>query len=263
MVKTYDELTFADNFMFCKVLTTNPDLCHELLELILDRKVGAFTRLDQQKPIELTADGKGVRFDVYSEDDSKVVYDCEMQASDNRNLPKRTRYYQGMIDLNLLERGADYRELKKSYVIFICPFDEFKKGLHKYTFENRCREMPELILGDEATKIFLCAGGTADDVSIEMKNFLNWLTTGRTGESKFVKKLEDAVEHARKHEEWRTEYMTLQMRDNEMKEKGRKEERIESIRNMLKYGVPKEKILMDYTETEYALAEDNIERDRK
>lgn len=67
---------------------------------------------------------------------------------------------------------------------------------------------------------------------------------------------EDAVEHARKHEEWRTEYMTLQMRDNEMKEKGRKEERIESVRNMLKYGVPKEKILMDYTE-------DNIERDRK
>lgn len=32
---------------------------------------------------------------------------------------------------------------------------------------------------------------------------------------------------------------------------------------MLKYGVPKEKILMDYTEAEYALAEDNIERDRK
>ena len=69
-----------------------------MLELILGKKVGAFTRLDQQKPIEMTADGKGIRFDVYSEDDSGIVYDCEMQTSKKDNLPKRTRYYQGMID---------------------------------------------------------------------------------------------------------------------------------------------------------------------
>lgn len=71
--KKYDDLTFTDDFMFCKVMTTNPELCHELLELILGKKVGAFTRLDQQKPIEMTADGKGIRFDVYSEDDSGIV----------------------------------------------------------------------------------------------------------------------------------------------------------------------------------------------
>lgn len=219
--KKYDDLMFTDDFMFCKVMTTNPELCHELLELILGKKVGAFTRLDQQKPIEMTADGKGIRFDVYSEDDSGIVYDCEMQTSKKDNLPKRTRYYQGMIDLNLLERGADYKELKKSYVIFICPFDQFQEGLHKYTFENQCKEIPELVLGDESTKIFLCAGGHADDVSDEMKDFLNWLTTGQTGNSQFVNKLENAVLKAKKHEEWKVEYMTLLMRDNEMMEKGR------------------------------------------
>jgi len=101
-----------------------------------------------------------------------------------------------MIDLNLLERGANYKELKKSYVIFICPFDEFKRGLHKYTFENRCKEMPELVLGDESTKIFLCAGGNADDVSDDMKDFLNWLTTEKIGDSELVKKLQNAVENA-------------------------------------------------------------------
>ena len=141
-------------------------------------------------------DGQGIRFDVYSEDDSKTVYDCEMQTSRKDNLPKRTRYYQGMIDLNLLERGANYKELKKSYVIFICPFDEFKRGLHKYTFENRCKDMPELVLGDESTKIFLCAGGNADDVSDDMKDFLNWLTTEKIRDSELVKKLQNAVENA-------------------------------------------------------------------
>ena len=164
--KKYEDLTFTDDFMFCKVMTTNPELCHELLELILGKKVGAFTRLDQQKPIEMTADGK---------------------------------------------------------------------GLHKYTFENRCKEMPELVLGDESTKIFLCAGGNADDVSDDMKDFLNWLTTEQTGDSRLVNELEKAVQKAKKHEEWKVEYMTLLMRDQEMiqkgREEGRKEGRIDALKD--------------------------------
>ena len=229
MAKKYEELNFTDDFMFCKVLTNNPQLCHELLELIIGKKVGKFLTLDKQKPIEITADGKGIRFDVYSEDDQNVVYDCEMQAADNTNLPKRTRYYQGMVDLNLIERGADYSELKKSYIIFICPFDAFGQGLHKYTFKNYCEELPKLALGDESTKIFLCAEGNTDDVSLEMREFLNWMTSGQTGNSNLVKNLEQAVQKARNHEEWRTEYMTLLMRDNKMREEGREQGREEEI----------------------------------
>ena len=187
--KKYEDLTFTDDFMVCKVMTTNPELCHELLELILGKKVGAFTRLDQQKPIEMTADGK---------------------------------------------------------------------GLHKYTFENRCKEMPELVLGDESTKIFLCAGGNADDVSDDMKDFLNWLTTEQIGDSELVKKLQNAVENAQNQEEWRLEYMTLLMRDNEMREEGRNAERTESIRNMIKCGVAKEKILELYTEEEFEKATKDV-----
>lgn len=228
-MKNYEQLTFTDDFMFCKVLTTNPELCHELLELIIGRKVGQFTRLDKQQPIELTADGKGVRFDVYSEDDTGTVYDCEMQATKNGNLAKRSRYYQGMIDLNLIERSADYRQLKKSYVIFICPFDAFGEGLHKYTFENLCKERPQIGLGDEA-KIFLCAGGDADDVSEEMKDFLDWLT-GKEGTSILVRNLDNAVKGVKNKEEWRLEYMTLLMRDQEMIQKGREEGRIDALKD--------------------------------
>lgn len=127
-----------------------------------------------------------------------------------------------MIDLNLIERSADYRQLKKSYVIFICPFDAFGEGLHKYTFENLCKERPQIGLGDEATKIFLCAGGDADDVSEEMKDFLDWLT-GKEGKSILVRNLDNAVKGVKNKEEWRLEYMTLLMRDQEMIQKGREE----------------------------------------
>ena len=120
-------------------------------------------------------------------------------------------------------------KIQRSYIIFICPFDEFKLGLHKYTFQNRCNEQPELVLGDESTKIFLCAGGDANDVSDDMKEFLEWLTTGKTGQCELVNNLDLAIQKARDHEEWRLEYMTLLMRDQEMMKKGREEGRNQTI----------------------------------
>ena len=82
--------------------------------------------------------------------------------------------------------------------------------------------MPELKLDYETRKIFLCAGGTADDVSDDMKDFLDWLI-GKQGKSELVKALDNAVQKARDHEEWRLEYMTLLMRDQEMIRRGREE----------------------------------------
>lgn len=232
-IKKYEELRFTDDFMFCKVLTTNPDLCHELLELIIGKKVGAFTRLDEQKPIEITSDGKGIRFDVYSEDDTGTVYDCEMQTTVNRNLPKRSRYYQGMIDLNLIERGADYSELKQSYIIFICPNDVFGKGLHRYTFETYCAELPQYKLEDESVKIFLCADAAGDDVSEEMKALLEWIATGKRNEDDLVNRLENAVERARVKEEWRLEFMTLMMRDKEKYQQGMAQAIVDNVETLM------------------------------
>ena len=68
----------------------------------------------------MTYDGKGIRFDVYTEDEKNTVYDIEMQTTSQKDLPKRSRYYQGMVDLNLIERGAKFKQLKNSYIIFIC-----------------------------------------------------------------------------------------------------------------------------------------------
>ena len=59
-----------------------------------------------------------------------------MQTTKKDNLPKRMRYYQGMIDLNILEKGESYKALKKSFVIFICTFDLFGQGRVNGTIET-------------------------------------------------------------------------------------------------------------------------------
>ena len=229
MKSKYEELTFADDFMFCKILQNNEDLCRELLELILGRKVRPVRNTETQKTIEITADAKGVRFDVYLDDDDEHIYDIEMQTTLQKNLPKRMRYYQGMIDLNLIERGADYEALKKTYIIFIClenPYPEH--GLHKYTFDQVCREDNALKLGDETAKIILSAEGSKDDVSEELKDFLNYLATQRAN-TPFTKKLDAKVKDARQHKRWRGEYMTLYEKYQEFRKEGIAEGRAEGI----------------------------------
>ena len=142
-----------------------------------------------------------------------------MQVSHTKELPKRSRYYQSMIDLQLIDKGQLYDELKRSYVIFICPFDLYGKGRHIYTFENICKEDGSIFMGDEAVKIFLNAKGTLDDVSDELEAFLDYVA-GKKPKDAYVERLEEAVKEAKKNREWRHEYMTLLMRDQENVKKG-------------------------------------------
>jgi len=216
---TWEELGISNDFMFGKVMR-NVELCKELLQMILPHlKIDRIEYVEAQKSINSDVDAKSVRLDVYVKGEDGVVYDIEMQVVDTKELPKRTRYYQSMMDMQLIDKGKSYRHLKPSYVIFICPFDLFNKGRHIYTFENICKEDKSVSLGDETTKIFLNAAGKMDDVSKELKAFLDYVA-GQTSEDAYVKKLEEAVREAKKNREWRHEYMTLLMRDQENIERG-------------------------------------------
>ena len=60
-----------------------------------------------------------------------------------------------------------------------------------------------------------------DDVSPGLKAFLDYVA-GKKPADPFVDELEEAVEKAKKNREWRHEYMTLLMRDQENREIGEK-----------------------------------------
>lgn len=54
----YSKLKFTNNFVFCKVLENNLDLCRELLELILKVKIKKVELADKEKVLDITPDGK-------------------------------------------------------------------------------------------------------------------------------------------------------------------------------------------------------------
>jgi hypothetical protein len=70
---SYEKLTLADDFMFGKIMACREDLCKELLELVLGIRIARGRYIEPQKDVQITADGKGVRFDVYADDDNQTV----------------------------------------------------------------------------------------------------------------------------------------------------------------------------------------------
>ncbi len=209
-IKEWEELTISDNFLFQKVMQ-NPRLCKRLIEKLLHIQVKNIIYPVAEKVIEQSPTQKGIRLDLYVETDEGILIDIEIQTTDGADgwLPKRSRYYQSMIDLDVLGKGKEYTELKQSYVIFICTFDPFKNNRKIYTFTNRCHEEAGLELGDETTKMFLNAKGTVGEVDRDIDQLLAYID-GKTAEGDFTRDIAAEVEQVKQHDETRVEYMVRQ-----------------------------------------------------
>ena len=239
-IKEWEELTIRDNFLFQKVMQ-NKRLCMWLITKLLGIKVKDIIYPEAEKTVEASPTQKGIRLDVYVVTEDGTIIDIEMQTADKSLgwLPKRTRYYQAMIDLNVLGKGKDYIELKKSFVIFICTFDPFPERNRKmYTFTNLCHEQDGLELEDETVKIFLNTKGTVGEVDEDIDKFLAYVD-GKAAVGQFTKDIAAEVERLKQHNETRVEYMTLMMELKEQRREGydegrtdgRNEGRTEAIAN--------------------------------
>ena len=206
--KPWEELTFADNFLFCKILEDDPELCRQLLELLLHIKIDHLEPPQGERAMQETLDAKSVRFDVYTKDDSRI-FDIEMQTTDAGDLPERSRYYQSVIDMDNLSRGESYTKLKDSYIIFLCLKDVFRKGLPVYFFEYTCREDKTLTLRDRAYRVFFNAANCDKLENGEMRSFFRFLR-GTKADTDFLKKIEEKLEFAKRNMAWRKQYMTWQ-----------------------------------------------------
>ena len=172
--KTLDELTLMDDYMFAAVMEDTRFL-KPLLEFILQVKIVKIELTEPQKTEKKGYNSKGVRLDLYIVDENGVIYNVEVQTSNKRNLPKRMRYYQSIVDISILNPGDLYNELRKSFIIFICNYDPFGRSRYIYTFENTCREEPDLLFGDETTKVVVNTQGNRGEIGKELLEIINYL----------------------------------------------------------------------------------------
>ena len=212
MVEENKIYPFTNDVIF-KVVMQDESIAKGLISIILGRKVSKIKNYTTQKDKKFQKLTRGVRFDLYFED-SKTAYEVEMQNAPCIDMGRRCRFYQGMIDIDLLQEGQDFGLLKDSYIIFLCTYDPFGQERPTYIFESVCTNEAEgtpierALKLDTGAKVVICNACAYNQTNKDMRDFLQYLATQKVAKGNpFITKIEEAVRFANADEEIRSKAM--------------------------------------------------------
>jgi predicted transposase/invertase (TIGR01784 family) len=238
MVKrTVKELSLIDDFLFRETLCDEEDgvtVARLILNVLMDREIENVVVRTQQVLTPGETDRRGIRMDVYVTEErgeGGTIYDIEVQNENQlEQLPRRTRYYQGVIDTQHLASGEDFNDMKPLWIFIITPTDLFGKGRMCYTFENRCVEVPDLSLDDGAKRVFLNDKGSVD-CKDDLAELLRYIVDSReeNAVNETTKQLHNIVERVKQRPNMGVNYMMVIERDAWARAQGREEEREQNI----------------------------------
>ena len=231
--KTLQDLTIKDNFLFGAVMSVEEN-CKGFLEMVLGFSIAQVV-VSKEKSIVYHPEYKGVRLDIYAEDENHThsTQWWQMQAKKKSALGKRSRYYHSQMVMEALASGEVYETLPDTVVIFVCDFDPFGERLYCYTFGNECKENKNVKLDDGSCTIVLSTKGENEEkVPQELVRFLKFVTAD-LGESEMdfqdelVKQFQETIHSIKTDREMGERYMIFEEMLREEKQEGRQEGRIE------------------------------------
>ena len=109
--KPFEDLTIADDFMFCKVMEYEP-ICKEFLEMLFNAKIEKIAYLSSQNTVTANSGAKTVRLDVLVKDKAGTSYDIEMCFPIDIRVYRKTRVLPFGKTSLLLEPAASVPLLK-------------------------------------------------------------------------------------------------------------------------------------------------------
>lgn len=237
-----EDLNLIDDFLFQELISQKEDgeeFARILLSTILGKTVRKVKVIPQKNILGIDTDRHGIRMDAYIEDissesdtalvDAQIVsdiYDIEPNNKyEKESLPKRMRYYHGLIDTQLLASGLGYDKLQNVIIIIILPYDPFGINRMVYTIQNQCVEATAIPYDDGAKKIFLYTKGTEGNPSQELKDMLKYIenTTQNNIANQNIESIHRMVEKLKKNKEVGISYMKSWEREQLIRDEGRDE----------------------------------------
>lgn len=241
--KKWEKAGFKDSVIFAWVVSENKDICLEILQIILPEL--NITRIVEIRSEDTRKDSRvlrGVRFDVYVEDDKGRMYDIEMQVNNNHDLGKRLSYYQSNLVRQSLTEGQSFLEKVDTYVIFICDYDFGGSGLPRYTTRLILDENGKNIDTGEHNVILNAKAKDFAGVSEKLKAFLEYVNSSLIT-SDLTQRIETSVENLKKSVERKGSYMTYEQemltREYYARKEGREEGREEGKKDLLEKSIKK------------------------
>ena len=235
---------FTNDFIFALVMR-DPDICKGIAELIIpDEEIGKVKiaasensspdeknekdelEIALQAYLDFGKDMRGVRFDAYVKTADKWI-DIEMQTTNKHDLEKRSRYYQALMDTDCLEKGGRFKDLKNTYVVFICTFDYLGLGEPMYVVESYIRKN-DLHFNDGTSKILLNTKCSPDKVPEKLRSFYEYINDPTKVGNKLIEGIDERVKKYNT-KEWRERLVTLEYMIAEAKEEGIEQGRTEGL----------------------------------
>lgn len=201
-------INLSDFALFLSVMK-NPKAYRNTLSIILDEPDIQLKEVKVEQVILNKTGKRAIRLDAWALSEDERQFNIEMENhSENDSVPKRARFYQGLIDTPILKSGrhTKYRQLPSTVIIFITQEDIFKRDRAMYTFVEKCKEIEDLELDDGTTKIFL--NMSSKNGSQELVSLLQYMKNTDIDnpeilvKDKRILELDEIVAEVKESEEW-------------------------------------------------------------
>ena len=235
--KPWEELTIADNFIFCKVME-NERICKGVLETLLGISVEHIDYLKTENPIENFYDSRGIRLDVYVKD-SERIFNIEMQTGNYDDMLLRARYYLSSSDVATTKRRTKFKDIRETYILFICKDDPFGEGIPRYTKISKFLETDRISYDDKSRNVFYNCSAWEKEGNPEVRGVLKFIY-GLKPDSSLALEMDEAASLAKQKSELEDEYMyfsdILEDEKEEAREIGLAEGRAKGLKEGLAEG---------------------------
>ena len=141
--KTIQQLNLEDDFLFAKVMS-DKEVCRKVLEKILGVSIREVSVPATQKTINTLYDGKGIRLDVYLNDNEGTVYNVEMEV-EHMTLLQRDRENIELGREEGREKGSNQMASLIKMLLAENRTEELNRALEDPDFRNRLFEEYDIL----------------------------------------------------------------------------------------------------------------------
>ena len=144
------QLKVTNDYLFKRIFAKkgNESILKDLLNAILQIEIKSIEVMaDSNLEKEIESNKLGI-LDIKAKIDNDTIIDIEIQVINQYNMIERTLFYWSGLYYNVLQKGEDYKQIKRVVAINILDYDEFEEGPYHEIAKLR-REYKHKMLTDK------------------------------------------------------------------------------------------------------------------
>lgn len=241
--ETFESLDFTNDLIFKHVLSSDIELCRELINRIdplINTEEIRYVETEHEIIVGVK-DEKRVRFDIMTRSDSSIT-DLEMYAYKPKDyakaIPRTARYNAAMIDSQLTKNHLP-ADLPDVEVILLCTYDPLGLGEPVYHIRAKVDEFHEYDY-NEGRRICILTNRGIDKAPDKLKPIIHLLMRSKEPmNDAFYDRVQKAVKEIKTDPEIRRQAMILQEKYDAIRYEGFEEGHKKGIQEGVREGIIK------------------------